>query len=162
MSENPVPQAGQPAPTFRAPASTGEVDLGNFKGAKNVVLYFYPKADTPGCTKEACAFRDSFGEYAQRGVAVIGVSGDTVAEQQQFAEKYHLTFPLVADTEHQVLNAYGVWGERTRPDGTKTMGVRRWTFLIDKAGVIRKVYQDVSPEQHAAEILADIEQLKVS
>jgi len=162
MSEHPVPQAGQPAPTFRAPASTGEVDLGSYQGAKNVVLYFYPKADTPGCTKEACAFRDSFADYAKRGVAVIGVSGDTVAEQQQFAEKYHLTFPLVADTEHQVLNAYGVWGERTRPDGTKTVGVRRWTFLIDKAGVIRKVYQDVSPEQHAAEILGDIEQLSLT
>ncbi len=162
MSDHPVPQAGQQAPTFRAPASTGEVDLGSLKGSQSVVLYFYPKADTPGCTREACAFRDVFSEYAKRGVAVIGVSADTVEEQKKFAEKYHLNFPLVADPEHRVLNAYGVWGERTRPDGTKTIGVRRWTFLIDKAGTIRKVYQDVSPEQHAGDILRDIEQLGIA
>lgn len=159
MSENSVPQAGQSAPTFRAVASTGEIALDDFKGKQHVVLYFYPKADTPGCTKEACAFRDLSADFAKRGVAVVGVSADDVGAQQAFGEKYSLRFPLIADTDHQVLNAYGVWGERTRPDGQKVIGVRRWTFLIDKAGTIRKVYQNVTPEEHASEILRDIDSL---
>lgn len=159
MSESRIPAVGQPAPTFHASTSTGPVALADFKGKQSVVLYFYPKADTPGCTKEACAFRDSSAAFKERGVAVVGVSADDVADQQAFAKKYNLSFPLVADTDHAVLNAYGVWGERQRPDGTTVVGVRRWTFLIDKAGTIRKVYQNVTPEEHASEILADVDQL---
>lgn len=159
MSETRVPRVGEQAPDFHATASTGPVALDSFQGKQSVVLYFYPKADTPGCTKEACAFRDSSAEFQRRGVAVLGVSADDVGAQQQFAEKYHLQFPLIADPDRQVLDAYGVWGERTRPDGTKTIGVRRWSFLIDKNGTIRKVYQDVTPEEHAGEILRDIDQL---
>ena len=158
MSE--IPQVGQPAPTFRAVASTGDVALEGFKGKHDVVLYFYPKADTPGCTKEACAFRDNSAEFAKRSVVVLGVSADDVGAQQAFSEKYSLRFPLIADTDRQVIDKYGVWGERTRPDGTKVTGVRRWTFLIDKAGVIRKVYQDVTPEEHATEILRDVDSLR--
>ena len=159
MTENRVPQPGEPAPSFKGTASTGPIGLDDFKGKQSVVLYFYPKADTPGCTREACAFRDSSAEFQKRGVAVVGVSADDVGAQQQFAQKYSLHFPLIADPDHQVLDAYGVWGERTRPDGTKAVGVRRWTFLIDRNGTIRKVYQNVTPDEHAGEILRDIDQL---
>jgi peroxiredoxin Q/BCP len=92
-------------------------------------------------------------------VAVVGVSADDVAAQQAFDEKNSLGFPLIADTDRQVIDAYGVWGERTRPDGTTTIGIRRWTFVIDEQGTIRKVYQDVTPDTHAAEILKDLESI---
>ena len=159
MPDTRVPQAGETAPTFAANASTGPVALNDFHGKQNVVLYFYPKAGTTGCTKEACAFRDSSADLRKRGVAVIGVSADDLGEQQKFAEENQLPFPLIADTDHTVLDAYGVWGERTRPDGVTVTGVRRWTFLIDKDGKIRKVYQNVTPEEHAGEIIRDIDAL---
>jgi peroxiredoxin Q/BCP len=154
-----VPQVGEPAPSFSANASTGPIALEDFRG-KKLVLYFYPKADTPGCTRESCAFRDSSADFAKRNAAVVGVSADDVGAQQAFDQKYSLGFPLIADPERKVLDAYGVWGERTRPDGTKVIGVRRWTFLIDEAGTIRKVYQDVTPDSHAAEILQDLDASK--
>jgi peroxiredoxin Q/BCP len=160
MSDSVVPQVGQPAPAFHATATTGEIALDDFKGKQDLVLYFYPKADTAGCTKESCAFRDLTPDFARRGVAVIGVSGDDVGAQQAFDDKYHLRFPLIADTDHKVIDAYGVWGERTRADGTKFQGIRRWTFLIDKSGTVRKVYQNVTPEEHAAEILRDVDSLR--
>jgi len=159
VTDQHVPQVGDTAPSFRATASTGPVALDDFKDKQSVVLYFYPKADTPGCTKEACAFRDSSADFRKRNVAVLGVSADDVDAQQGFSRKFGLQFPLIADTDHQVLDAYGVWGERVRPDGTTTTGVRRWTFLIDKSGTVRKVYQDVTPEEHAGEILKDIDSL---
>lgn len=159
VSDTAIPQIGQQAPTFRASASTGPIALDDFRGRQPVVLYFYPKADTPGCTKEACAFRDVSAEYAKRGIAVIGVSADDLGAQQAFGEKYSLRFPLIADTDRQVISAYGVWGERVRPDGQRVVGIRRWTFLIDRAGIIRKIYQNVTPEEHATEILRDIDQL---
>ncbi len=162
MSDSSVPQVGQSAPTFQATASTGAIDLASFKGKQNVVLYFYPKADTTGCTKESCAFRDNTPDFTRRGVAVIGVSADDVAAQQAFDQKYRLGFPLIADTDRRIINAYGVYGERTRPDGSKFDGIRRWTFLIDKQGTIRKVYQNVTPEEHATEILKDIDSLGLS
>ncbi len=159
MAESTVPRVGDRAPTFRAIASTGEVSLDDFAGKQSVVLYFYPKADTPGCTKESCAFRDHSAEFTRRGVAIIGVSADDVSAQQAFDAKYNLRFPLIADTDRKVIGAYGAWGERTRPDGSKVQGVMRWTFLIDKSGTIRKVYQNVTPEEHASEILRDIDSL---
>lgn len=159
MAEQQIPQVGESAPTFQAIASTGPIDLQSFKGKQSVVLYFYPAADTPGCTKEACAFRDFGDDFEQRGIAIVGVSADDVAGQQAFAKKYHLGFPLIADPDHAVLNAYGVWGERVRADGTTSIGVRRWTFLIDKEGTVRKVYQNVTPDAHAPEILRDAEAL---
>lgn len=158
MSDNAVPQVGQVAPDFRATASTGPIALADLKG-QPVVLYFYPKADTPGCTKEACAFRDASAEFARRGVAVIGVSADDLGAQQAFDQKYRLGFPLIADSDRSIINAYGVWGERVRPDGQKVIGIRRWTFLIDKSGTIRKIYQNVTPEAHAIEILRDLDDL---
>ncbi len=159
MTERTVPQVGERAPTFRATASTGEIALDDYRGKQSVVLYFYPKADTPGCTKESCAFRDHSAEFAKRGVAIIGVSADDLSAQRAFDEKYNLRFPLIADTDRKVITAYGAWGERTRPDGSKVQGVLRWTFLIDKSGTIRKVYQNVTPEEHASEILQDIDAL---
>jgi peroxiredoxin Q/BCP len=153
-----VPQVGEPAPSFSANASTGPIALSDFQG-KKLVLYFYPKADTPGCTRESCAFRDASADFAARNVAVVGVSADDVDAQQAFDQKYGLGFPLIADTEHRVLDAYGVWGERTRPDGTTTIGVRRWTFVIDERGTVRKVYQDVTPESHPAQILEELDAL---
>jgi peroxiredoxin Q/BCP len=156
VSETRVPRAGEPAPAFSANASTGPVALEDFRG-RTLVLYFYPKADTPGCTRESCAFRDATADFTARNAAVVGVSADDVEAQQAFDQKYGLGFPLIADPERKVLDAYGVWGERTRPDGTKTIGVRRWTFLIDETGTIRKVYQDVTPDTHAAEILKDLD-----
>jgi peroxiredoxin Q/BCP len=151
-----VPQLGEQAPTFRAKATTGDLSLDDYKG-KKVVLYFYPKADTPGCTRESCAFRDASAEFAKRNAVVLGVSADDVADQQAFDQKYGLNLPLIADTDKQVIESYGVWGERTRPDGTTTVGVRRWTFLIDENGTIRKVYQNVTPETHPDEILKDLD-----
>src|SRR5438874_9646386 len=118
VSVSQVPQVGEAAPTFRATASTGPIDLADFKGKKPLVLYFYPRADTPGCTKEACAFRDLSKDFQDRGVAVVGVSADDVGAQQGFAAKFRLGFPLIADPDHRVLDAYGVWGGRTRADGT--------------------------------------------
>jgi peroxiredoxin Q/BCP len=159
VAENHVPQVGERAPTFTATASIGSVSLDQYRGKNNVVLYFYPAADTPGCTKESCAFRDASDDLRKRGIAVIGVSADEVSAQQAFDQKYNLRFPLIADTDHKVLDAYGVWGERTRQDGTKFMGIRRWTFLIDKEGVVRKVYQNVAPTEHADEILRDADSL---
>jgi peroxiredoxin Q/BCP len=156
MSETAVPQVGQRAPSFRAKATTGDISLEDYRG-KKVVLYFYPKADTPGCTRESCAFRDQSAEFAKRNAVVVGVSADDVADQQAFDQKYGLNLPLIADTDKKVIESYGVWGERVRPDGTKTIGVRRWTFLIDEKGVLSKVYQDVTPDTHAAEILKDLD-----
>ena len=153
-----MPRVGEPAPSFSANASTGPISLSDFRG-KKLVLYFYPKADTPGCTRESCAFRDASSDFAKRNAAVVGVSADDVDAQQAFDQKYSLGFPLIADPEHAVLDAYGVWGERTRPDGTTTVGVRRWTFLIDEQGTIGKVYQDVTPDSHPAEILKDLDAL---
>lgn len=158
MSDTRVPRVGESAPSFSAKASTGPIALDDFRGQK-LVLFFYPKADTPGCTREACGFRDASPDFAKRNAAVVGVSGDEVEAQQAFDQKFALGFPLIADPERQVLDAYGVWGERTRPDGTTVIGVRRWTFLIDEHAVVRKVYQDVTPDTHAAQILADIDSL---
>jgi thioredoxin-dependent peroxiredoxin len=135
----------------------GQVHLQDLRG-KNVVLYFYPKDDTPGCTKEACNFRDANHILQQKGVVVLGISADDVESHQKFADKFSLPFPLLADTETTVSQLYGVWKERNMY-GRKFMGVNRETFLIDKDGIVRKIWRKVQPEDHANEVLAAVEAL---
>ena len=150
----------QLAPDFTLPAVGSEeksIQLSALRG-KNVVLYFYPKDDTPGCTAEACAFRDANHEMQKRGIKVLGVSADDPASHQHFAEKYGLPFTLLSDTDTSVSQAYGVYGEKNLY-GRKFMGISRVTFLIDKEGVIRKVWRKVKPAEHAEEVLATIEAL---
>lgn len=120
---------------------------------KKVVLYFYPKDDTPGCTKEACSFRDSFATFKKRGIEVLGVSLDSEAKHKKFAQKYDLPFRLLADTDRAISEAFGTYGEK-KFMGRTYMGVNRMTFLIDEKGKIKKIYSKVKPEDHAAEVLA--------
>jgi Peroxiredoxin len=127
------------------------VSLEQFRGRK-VVLYFYPKDDTPGCTKEACSFRDAYAKYQEKGIVVLGVSLDDEASHRAFAEKYQLPFTLLADTNHVVSEAYGVYGEQEW-QGRKFMGLARKTFLIDEQGVLVKVFDKVDVENHAQEVL---------
>ncbi len=150
-----MPNENEMAPDFTARTDTGdEVSLSDYRGRK-VVLYFYPKDDTSGCTKEACGFRDAFSDYEERGVAVLGVSPDDVASHRKFKQKYELPFTLVADPEHSIAEAYDVWKEKSMY-GRKYMGVERTTFLIDEQGRIAKVFQKVRPEGHAEELLAEV------
>jgi len=146
-------EAGAKAPDFNTTDQSGKkITLKDYRG-KKVVLYFYPKDDTPGCTKEACALRDHFAEFKQLGVEVLGVSVDTEKSHKSFAEKFKLPFTLLADTNKKIVNAYGVWGEKSMY-GRKYMGTNRVTYLIDESGRIAVVFPKVKPEEHAAEILA--------
>ena len=143
---------GDAAPDFTSRDAHGNaVRLSDLRG-QNVVLYFYPKDDTPGCTRQACSLRDSYSEFEERGIKVIGVSLDDRASHRKFADKYELPFTLLADTDHSVSEAYGVYGQKTWGDRTY-MGVDRKTFLIDKEGRIKKVFDKVNVEQHADEVL---------
>jgi len=131
--------------------------LSDFKG-KPVILYFYPADDTPGCTKEACNFRDDYSAYQKSGVTILGVSPDSVKSHVKFKEKYQLPFPLLADEDHQVCNAYGVWGPK-KFMGREYEGVLRTTFLIDTNGKIARVFEDVRPSEHSAEVLEALKNL---
>lgn len=143
---------GSTAPAFKTKDANGEtVSLKDLRGQK-VVLYFYPKDDTPGCTKEACSFRDAFSQYKKKGIAVLGVSPDSEAKHQKFVAKYNLPFTLLADTDRSIAEAYGVWGEK-KFMGRTYMGVHRTTFLIDEKGKIKKIFEKVKPEDHANEVL---------
>jgi peroxiredoxin Q/BCP len=143
---------GTTAPAFKTKDDNGEdVSLKDFKGQK-VVLYFYPKDDTPGCTKEACSFRDAYSKFKKQGIKLLGVSPDSEASHQKFITKYKLPFTLLADREHTIAEAYGVWGEK-KFMGRTYMGVLRTTFLIDEKGKIKKVFEKVKPEDHATEVL---------
>ena len=143
---------GTSAPAFKTTDANGEdVILKDLRGQK-VVLYFYPKDDTPGCTKEACSFRDAFSKFKKRGITILGVSPDSEKSHQKFATKYKLPFTLLADKEHAIADAYGVWGEK-KFMGRTYMGVHRKTFLIDEKGKIKKVFEKVKPEEHADEVL---------
>lgn len=149
---------GSKAPEFSLfDQNNKEHELADYKG-QWVLLYFYPKDDTTGCTKEACGIRDSFPNFKKMQAVVLGVSIDGVESHARFVKKYKLPFTLLADTEKKVVNSYGVWAEKSMY-GRKYMGTLRTSFLIDPEGNIAKIYQKVKPEQHADEVLQDIEQL---
>ena len=144
---------GDPAPGFAASTNGGgQVWLADFKG-KNVILYFYPRDDTPGCTKEACAFRDHFADFKKQGAVVLGVSVDPVKAHDKFVRKYKLPFTLLADEDKRIVQAYGVWGQKSFL-GKKYLGTHRVTFLIGPDGKIKKIWPKVKPEEHAEEVLA--------
>ena len=146
---------GDKAPNFTLENKDGQrVSLNDFLG-KRVVLYFYPKDNTPGCTKQACAFAGLYSEFEKRGVVVIGISKDSVASHIKFAEKYNLPFILLADPERQSIEAYGVWQEK-KMCGKVSMGVVRTTFIIDEQGNIAKIMEKVKPDTNAMEILAEL------
>lgn len=144
---------GDVAPDFTLRSDTGdEVALSTLRG-RPVVLYFYPRDDTPGCTTQACGIRDVYGEFERAGAVVFGVSPDDERSHAKFRQKYGLPFTLLADPDHTVAEKYGVWGEKTYM-GRKYLGVSRSTFLIDEAGVIKKVFPKVKPATHAEDLLA--------
>ena len=146
-------KAGEKAPDFTLPDKDGNpVSLAAFRG-KKVVVYFYPKDNTPGCTRQACAFRDAYEGFRSADVAVIGISKDSEGSHQKFAEKFDLPFLLVSDPERTVIEAFGVWQEK-KLYGKVSMGVVRATFIIDENGVIEKVFPRAKPDTNAAEILA--------
>ncbi|HEY8668027.1 MAG TPA: thioredoxin-dependent thiol peroxidase [Tepidisphaeraceae bacterium] len=146
-------ETGKTAPKFNLPASGGKtIALEDFKGKQDVVLYFYPKADTPGCTKEACGFRDALADYDKSQVAVLGISPDPVKDVDKFSDKFHLNFPLLADADHAVAEKYGVWQQKSMM-GRKYMGVVRTTFVIGKDGKIRHVFHNVKADGHDQEVL---------
>ena len=159
----------QSAPNFTLLDQTGQShSLSHYKG-KWVLLYFYPKDDTPGCTTEACQIRDNFAEFRKKGIVVLGVSCDSVKKHDKFAKKFALPFALLADEDKKVVELYGVWGEKKFPPasrlrragmGREYMGILRTSFLINPEGKVAKVYESVKPDGHAAEILQDVEQLQ--
>jgi thioredoxin-dependent peroxiredoxin len=147
-----VIEEGKPAPDFELKTDTGDsVKLSDFRG-KQVVLYFYPKDDTPGCTTQACGIRDVYGEFQKEGAVVLGVSPDNEKSHVKFKEKYELPFTLLADTDHTVSEEYGVWGEK-KYMGRTYMGVERSTFVIDADGNVKRVMHKVKPDSHADDVL---------
>ena len=149
-----LPKVGEPAPDFRLPSTEGhDISLEDFKGKQAVVLYFYPRDDTPGCTAEACAFRDLRSLFQEHGAEILGVSTDSIKSHKKFQQKYHLTFPLLADPDHAVADQYGVWQQK-RFMGREYMGIARTTFVIDKNGTIKAVFPNVKVEGHADKVLA--------
>ena len=147
---------GTVAPNFAAKDASGEtVRLKDLRGQR-VVLYFYPKDDTPGCTKEACSFRDAFADFKKKNIRVLGVSTDGEASHKKFVAKYKLPFTLLSDPDHSIADAYGVYGEK-KFMGRTYMGVKRITFLIDEKGKVKKVFEKVKPDAHAREVLEAFE-----
>ena len=143
---------GAAAPAFTTTDTNGKkVSLKDLRGQK-VVLYFYPKDDTPGCTKEACSFRDEFSQFKKRGIEVLGISPDNEASHKKFTAKYKLPFTLLTDADHAIADAYATYGEK-KFMGRTYMGVKRTTFLIDEKGKIKKIFEKVKPEEHASEVL---------
>ena len=153
MTETAAVVEGNPAPDFELASDAGEtIKLSALRG-KPVVLYFYPKDDTPGCTTQACGIRDAWGEFERAGATVLGVSPDSEKSHVKFKEKFDLPFTLLADTDHAVAEAYGVWGPK-KYMGREYMGVERTTFVIDGDGVVKKVFEKVKPATHADDVLA--------
>ncbi len=152
-------KTGSKAPAFSLVSDTGEtVSLSGLKG-KPVVLYFYPKDDTPGCTVEACEFKDSWADVKKTGAVVLGVSPDGVNSHVKFRAKFKLPFPLLADEDHAVAEAYGAWGEKSMY-GRKYQGILRTTFVIGPAGIVARVFEKVKPKGHAGEVLEALKELK--
>jgi peroxiredoxin Q/BCP len=148
-----VVEEGKPAPDFELKSDSGEtVKLSDLRG-KQVVLYFYPKDDTPGCTTQACGIRDAYGEFEQAGAVVLGVSPDAESSHVKFKQKYELPFTLLADSGHEVAERYGVWGEK-KFMGKTYMGVARSTFVIGEDGNVKRVMHKVKPASHADDVLA--------
>ena len=146
---------GDKAPAFTAGANGGgKVSLADFKG-KHVILYFYPRDNTPGCNKEACGFRDAYADFQKKGAVVLGVSTDSVKSHDKFVNKFKLPFTLLSDEDKKIVADYGVWGQKSFL-GKKYMGIYRVTFLIGPDGLIKKVWPAVKPEEHAPEVLAAI------
>lgn len=158
MAQPPSPlEKGTSAPDFSATTFDGQtVSLNDFRGQK-VALYFYPKDATPGCTAQACNLRDNIEGLAEHGIAVVGVSPDDNASHDKFSTKHELPFPLLADPEHQIINAYGVWGEK-KNYGKTYMGLQRTTFLIDESGTIIHVFKRPKTKAHAEEIISKLPQ----
>jgi peroxiredoxin Q/BCP len=146
---------GQPAPAFSLSNQVNQsISLHDFRG-KNVIIYFYPKDDTPGCTREACDFRDQLNDFSNTNTAVLGISKDNASSHQKFAQKYQLPFPLLSDISGEVCQAYGVLVEKTR-FGKKYRGINRSTFLIDANGILRAIWHDVKVDGHVPNILASL------
>jgi len=159
MSENAMPEVGQEAPDFEGVDQHGRtIRLRDFRGRK-VALYFYPKDDTPGCTTEACGFRDTHPDFRRHGAVVLGVSVLDSASKAKFAAKHGLNFPLLADEDHAVAEKYGAWQERSLY-GRRFMGVARITYLIAPDGTVAKRWDKVSPSKHPAEVLEAVKELK--
>lgn len=148
-------KAGDKAPDFQGKDQNGNlIKQSDFTG-KKMILYFYPKDNTPGCTSEACDFRDNYEMWLSKGYAVIGVSADSEASHKKFAEKHELPFPLIADEDKTIIQAYGVWGEKNLY-GKKSMGIKRTTFVIDENGIITNVFKQVKSKTHTNQILEKI------
>ena len=148
-----LPVIGKPAPDFTLPSTTGEnISLRQFKGKKTVVLYFYPKDETPGCTREACDFRDQSAEFEKHNVVVLGVSNDNMESHQKFKEKHQLSFPLLSDEDASVSKQFGVYKQKNLY-GKKYMGIERTTFVIDRTGRIAQIYPKVKVEGHIQDVL---------
>ncbi len=146
-----IPQTGSPAPDFTAMTEADEpLSLSSLRG-RNVVLFFYPKDDTPGCTVEACSFRDALPRFGDLDAVILGVSKDSTKSHRKFREKFQLPYSLLSDPEHVIADQYGVWGEK-KFMGKTFMGMRRTTFVIGRDGRILKVFEDVTPKDHAAEV----------
>jgi thioredoxin-dependent peroxiredoxin len=159
MPESAIPCVGSKAPAFDLPAIPhGRYRLSQFRGKQNVVLYFYPRDDTPGCTTEACGFRDQIGNFQSADTVVLGISADSLESHQKFATKFSLPFPLLADESHAVAEKYGVWVEKNMY-GKKSMGIQRATFLIDRDGNVAAVWPKVKVEGHVAEVFATLAEL---
>lgn len=151
-----LPVVGTLAPEFSLPDQDGKLHTLADYGGKHLLIYFYPKDDTPGCTKEACSLGEAFPNFSKLNATVLGISADSVASHKKFADKYGLPFTLLADEGKEAVNAYGVWGKK-KFMGKEYEGILRTSFLIDPAGKIAKVYENVKPEKHAQEVLADLE-----
>ena len=153
MATSLLPVIGKPAPDFSLPSTTGEnISLKQFKGKKTVILYFYPKDETPGCTKEACDFRDRYADFEKNNAVILGVSSDGLESHQRFREKQNLPFPLLADEDTTVSKMYGVYKQKNLY-GKKSMGIERTTFVIDRTGRIAQIYPKVKVDGHVQDLL---------
>ena len=154
-----LPAVGKKAPAFNLPAiPEGKIRLSQFKGEKNVVLYFYPRDNTPGCTQEACDFRDTLADFDKNDTVVLGISGDSLKSHEKFSTKYELPFPLLADEDNSIAEKYGVWVEK-KNYGKTYMGIQRATFLIDKEGKIAAVWPKVKVKGHVDEVREKLAEL---